>query len=119
MVPTSVAIVGVEAQLHAEGAGQVAFVQAVDHVQAVIEGVELVAPVFAGEQFGERFLFQRRQLRVAVGVGGVDLAGQGLLFGRQQGLQALAVDTFPERLAPLRLASRLASEALLRQASAW
>lgn len=118
-MPTSVAIVGVEAQLHAEGAGQVAFVQAVDHVQAVIEGVELVAPVFAGEQFGERFLFQRRQLRVAVGVGGVDLAGQGLLFGRQQGLQALAVDTFQSAWAPLRLASRLASEALLRQASAW
>jgi len=29
---------------------------------------------------------------------GYDLAGQVLLFGRQQGLQALAVDTFPERL---------------------
>ena len=44
MVPTSVAIVGVEAQLHAEGAGQIAFVQAVDHVQAVIGALSWLRP---------------------------------------------------------------------------
>lgn len=83
--------------MDAQRLGQFAFVQAVDHVEAVVDIVELLAAGIVAEHFAEGTLAAGEQFQ-GRGVGGIDLVGQQLLLSRQQATQALVVDPGPDRL---------------------
>src|SRR5690606_19334409 len=85
VVYLSVAVMGVESDLHAEGLGQLAFLQAVQTVEAVVELVELAASGFVREQFTQ-WLLQGGEALAALLEGGVDVRHQALLILAQQGL---------------------------------
>src|SRR5690606_8990219 len=93
----SVTVVGVEAQLDAEGLGQLAALQAVDLVEAVVEGVQLCAAGLVGEQFSERAL-QGGQLLAGGSVLLVDALGQLALVVAEQAAQAVLVGAQPQAL---------------------
>lgn len=72
----------VEADLHAEGAGQLLLVQAMQTIDALVERIQFAAALFVRQLHAE-WLRQPAQVLQQLGVSGVDALGQVRLLGRQ------------------------------------
>jgi hypothetical protein len=88
--------VGVEADLHVERLGQLAFLQAVQAIEAVVKLVQGGAPGFIGEQLTQGTV-ECGQALTGVLVSGVDAFCQVGLVVAQQRLNTVTVAAVPQQ----------------------